>query len=224
MNIQDQVKVLVENNSPKEQIYLDLLQKGFTVKEIELALKSVTKRNIDIQSQSITLIIFFGAISIGLAAISFIASNWNRFGDVGKVGVISIGLLIAYIGAIYTGRIGLSRVYNGLILLAQLIFGAGVFLMENIASIQFAFQVNIMIWLIGVLLAAYMIKTVIFKWIILVLNLVLILSITEFFYTYDWYQKDYQMYAVLGIILATELFYYLLTRFKKIDYNQYLYD
>ena len=224
MNIQDQVKVLVENNSPKEQIYLDLLQKGFTVKEIELALKSVTKRNIDIQSQSITLIIFFGAISIGLAAISFIASNWNRFGDVGKVGVISIGLLIAYIGVIYTGRIGLSRVYNGLILLAQLIFGAGVFLMENIASIQFAFQVNIMIWLIGVLLAAYMIKAVIFKWIILVLNLVLILSITEFFYTYDWYQKDYQMYAILGIILATELFFYLLTRFKKIDYNQYLYD
>jgi len=145
MTIQEQVKVLVDQNSTEEEIYLDLLQKGFKVSEIELALRLANRNELDIQSRGITLLALFGAISIGLAAISFIASNWNAFGDFGKIGVISGGLLLAYSGAIYTKLNRLTRVYTGLLLLAQLIFGAGVFLIGEIVSIQIAAQISILI-------------------------------------------------------------------------------
>lgn len=224
MTIQEQVKILVENKSTDEQIYLDLLQKGFKVIEIEIALKAINKTKIDIQSRGITLIILFGSVSIGLAAISFIASNWSAFGDFGKIGVISGGLLLAYIGAGYTKSIGLSRVYNGLLLLAQLIFGAGVFLIGEIVSIQIAAQISILIWLIGLIWAGYLLQSMILRWLILALGIVSVLGIPEFFYNYDWYRRDYSIYALLAVILAFEIFYYVSRKFKNIDYSQYLYD
>ena len=224
MTIQEQVKVLVENNSTEEEIYLDLLQKGFKVSEIELELKLAKKTKIDIQSRGITLIILFGAISIGLATISFIASNWNAFGDFGKVGVISGGLLLSYVGAIYTQSIGLSRVYNGLLLLAQLIFGAGVFLIGEIVSIQIAAQISILIWAIGVILASYLLQSMILRYLLLALGITSIFGIPEFFYTYDWYRIDYNIYAVFGLIFSAEIFYYVFSKFKDIDYSQNLYN
>lgn len=224
MTIQEQVKVLVDNNSTEEQIYLDLLKKGFKVKEIELAIQSVSKNKIDIQSQGIVLIILFGAISIGLAAISFIASNWNSFGDFGKISIIVIALLLSYIGAIYTQSIGLIRVYNGLLLLAQLIFGAGVFLIGQIVSTQIAIQISFLIWIIGVLGASYLLQSNILRWFMLILNIFFIFSIPEFFYIYDWYRREYIIYAILGVILSLEIFYYINNKFKAIDYSKYLYD
>jgi uncharacterized membrane protein len=224
MTIQEQVKVLVKNNSTEEEIYLDLLQKGFKVNEIELELKLAKKNKLDIQSRGITLIVLFGAISIGLAVISFIASNWNSFGDFGKIGIISGGLLLAYIGAMYTKSVGLSRVYNGLLLLAQLIFGAGIFLIGEIVSIQIAAQISILIWAIGVVWASYLLQSIILRWFVLVLGIASIFGIPEFFYTYDWYRRDYGIYAILALVLALELFYYVFRKFKDIDYSQYLYD
>ena len=224
MNIQEQVKVLVDKNSTEEEIYLDLLQKGFKVSEIELALRLANRNELDIQSRGITLLALFGAISIGLAAISFIASNWNAFGDFGKIVVISVGLLLAYIGAIYTKLNGLTRVYTGLLLLAQLIFGAGVFLIGEIVSIQIAAQISILIWAIGVVWASYLLQSIILRWFVLVLGIASIFGIPEFFYTYDWYRRDYVIYAILALVLALELFYYVFHKFKDIDYSQYLYD
>lgn len=224
MTIQEQVKILVEKQSTEEQIYLDLLQKGFKVGEIELALKAQNKIKLDIQSRGITLIVLFGSVSIGLAALSFIASNWSSFGDFGKLGVILIALLLSYIGAGYTKSIGLSRVYNGLLLLAQLIFGAGVFLIGEIVSVQIAAQISIFIWLIGVIWAGYLLKSVILRWLILALGVASVLGIPEFFYTYDWYRRDYAIYSILGLVLVVEIFYYVFIKFKNIDYSQYLYD
>jgi uncharacterized membrane protein len=224
MTIQEQVKILLEKHSTEEEIYLNLLQKGFKVSEIELALKLAKKIKLDIQSRGITLIVFFGSISIGLAALSFVASNWNAFGDFGKVGVISGGLLLAYVGAIYTQSIGLYRVYNGLLLLAQLIFGAGVFLIGEIVSIQIAAQISILIWTIGVILASYLVQSMILRYLVLALGMASIFGIPEFFYTYDWYRIDYNIYAVLGLILSAEIFYYVFSKFKDIDYSQNLYD
>jgi uncharacterized membrane protein len=224
MNIQEQVKVLVENNSTEEQIYLDLLKKGFKVKDINLAIQSNSKVKVDIQSQSILLIILFGTISIGLAAISFIASNWNYFGDFGKISIIGGGLLLSYTGAIYTQAIGLNRVYNGLLLLAQLIFGAGIFLIGEILSTQIAVQISFLIWTIGVLGASYLLKSNLLRWFILLLTLFIIFSIPEFFYIYDWYRREYIIYAVLGIILSIEICYYVSKKFISIDYSKYLYD
>jgi uncharacterized membrane protein len=224
MTIQEQVKLLVEKNSTEEEIYLDLLQKGFKISEIELALKLSKKNKLDIQSRGITLIILFGSVSIGLAALSFIASNWNAFGDFGKVGVIIGGLTIAYLGAIYTQFIGLSRVYNGLLLVAQLIFGAGVFLISEIVSVQIAAQISILIWAIGVILASYLVQSIILRYLVLALGIASIFGIPEFFYTYDWYRIDYNLYAVLGLIFSAEIFYYIFSKFKDTDYSQHLYD
>jgi|688.fasta_scaffold09405_8 uncharacterized membrane protein len=224
MLTQEQVKILVENNYTEEEIYLDLLQKGFKVREIELELKLATRKKLDIQSRVITLIILFGSISIGLAAVSFIASGWDVFGDFGKIAIICSSLLLSYIGAIYTKSIGLSRVYNGLLLLAQLIFGAGIFLIGEIVNIKIAFQISFLVWAIGVVCASYLLKSNILRWFMLILILFSIFGIPEFFYTYDWYRIDYNIYAILGLILSFEIFYYVFIKFKNIDYSKYLYD
>jgi uncharacterized membrane protein len=224
MNIQEQVKILVEKQSTDEQIYLDLLQKGFKVSEIEIALKAQNKIKLDIQSRGITLIVLFGSVSIGLAALSFIASNWSSFGEFGKLGVIVIALLLSYIGAGYTKSIGLARVYNGLLLLAQFIFGAGVFLIGEIVSVQIAAQISILIWTIGVFWAGYLLQAFIIRWLIFVLGIATVLGIPEFFYTYDWYRRDYGIYSILGLILVVEIFYYVSRRLNNIDYSKYLYD
>ena len=224
MTIQEQVKILVDKNSTEEQIYLDLLQKGFKIKEIELAIQATHKSKIDIQSQGIVLIVLFGSISIGLAAISFIASNWNYFGDFGKIGVITGGLLLAYGGAVYTQSIGLVRVYNGLLLLAQLVFGAGVFLIGEILSTQIAIQISFLIWIIGVVVASYLLQSSVLRWFMLMLSIVFIFSIPEFFYIYDWYRREYIIYSILGLILSFEIFYYVANKLKGIDYSKYLYD
>ena len=118
----------------------------------------------------------------------------------------------------------MSRVYNGLLLLAQLIFGAGVFLIGEIVSIQIAPQISILIWAIGVILAAYLLKAIVLRWLMLALGIASILGIPEFFYTYDWYRRDYGIYAILALVLALELFYYVFSKFKDIDYSKYLYD
>jgi uncharacterized membrane protein len=224
MTTQQQVKELVDKRANTEEIYLELLQKNITVKEIQQALKDIEKPHFDIQSQGITIIILFGAISIGLAAISFIASNWSAFGDIGKISIISIGLTLSYIGAYFANKAKLIRVYTGLILLAQLILGAGIFLIGEIVNIDIAWPINFLIWGIGVFIAVYWLKSRVLSGGLTLLGIISVLGIPDFFVNYDWYRRGYLIYAILALIFAITLYWYIIKKLKQDDFSQYSFD
>ena len=224
MTTQQQVKELVEKRATTEEIYLELLQKNITVKEIQQALKDIEKPHFDIQSQGITVIILFGAISIGLAAISFIASNWSIFEDIGKVSIISMGLALSYLGAYFAHKAKLIRVYNGLIILAQLIFGAGVFLIGEIVNIDIAWQISFLIWGMGVFMAVYWLQSRVLSWGYTLLVIISVLGIPDFFNNYDWYRREYLVYAILALIVSIKLYWYIAKKLKQDDFSQYSFD
>ena len=224
MTTQQQVKELVEKRATTEEIYLELLQKNITVKEIQQALKDIEKPHFDIQSQGITVIILFGAISIGLAAISFIASNWSIFEDIGKVSIISMGLALSYLGAYFASKAKLIRVYNGLIILAQLIFGAGVFLIGEIVNIDIAWQISFLIWSMGVFVAVYWLQSRILSLGLALLGIISVLGIPDFFDNYDWYRREYLVYAILALIISTQLYWYIAKKLKQEDFSRYSFD
>jgi uncharacterized membrane protein len=224
MTIHQQVKALVDKGANTEETYLELLQKNITVKEIQQALKDIEKPHFDIQSQGITVIILFGTISIGLAAISFIASNWSIFEDIGKVSIISIGLALSYLGAYFATKAKLIRVYNGLLILAQLIFGAGVFLIGEIVNIDIAWQISFLIWSIGVFIAVYWLQSRVLSWGYTLLVIISVLGIPDFFNNYDWYRREYLVYAILALIVSIKLYWYIAKKLKQDDFSQYSFD
>jgi uncharacterized membrane protein len=224
MTIHQQVKALVDKGANTEEIYLGLLQKNITVKEIQQALKDIEKPHFDIQSQGITVIILFGAISIGLAAISFIASNWSVFEDIGKVSIISMGLALSYLGAYFASKAKLIRVYNGLLILAQLIFGTGVVLIGEIVNIDIAWQISFLIWSIGVFIAVYWLQSRVLSWGYTLLVIISVLGIPDFFNNYDWYRREYLVYAILALIVSIKLYWYIAKKLKQDDFSQYSFD
>ncbi|MDD2615478.1 MAG: DUF2157 domain-containing protein [Methanosarcina sp.] len=93
-----------------------------------------------------------GAILIGIGAILFVASNWEKIGDTVKV------LLLAgsTVGIHYTGyRLKYEnrkypRLGSALLLLSALLFGASLFLIAQIYNINANNSTLVLVWLLGV--------------------------------------------------------------------------
>ncbi len=93
-----------------------------------------------------------GAILIGLGAILFVASNWEKIGDTIKV-LLLVG---STVGIHYTGyhlkyeSQKYSRVGSALLFLSALFFGASVFLIAQIYNVNADNSTLVLIWLLGV--------------------------------------------------------------------------
>jgi uncharacterized membrane protein len=93
-----------------------------------------------------------GAILIGIGAILFVASNWEKIGDTVKVlllvgstvGIHYAGYLLKYEKQKY------PRLGSALILLSALLFGASFFLIAQIYNINANNSTLVFIWVLGV--------------------------------------------------------------------------
>lgn len=98
-----------------------------------------------------------GAILIGIGAILFMASNWEKIGNTVKV-LLLVG---STIGIHYSGyhlkyeSQKYSRLGSALILLSALFFGASLFLIAQIYNINANNSTLVLIWIIGVLPLIY---------------------------------------------------------------------
>lgn len=93
-----------------------------------------------------------GAILIGIGAILFVASNWERLGNSIKVLLLvgsTIGIHYAGYHFKYETR-KYPRLGSALILLSALFFGASFFLMAQIYNINANNSTLVLIWIIGV--------------------------------------------------------------------------
>ncbi len=102
-----------------------------------------------------------GAILIGIAAISFIALNWNEIPSLLKVAI----LLLSTAAALYSGytlgyeKQNLPRVGQSLLFLGALLWGATVFLTAQIYNVNANAHWLILVWFLGTLPLAYVLAS-----------------------------------------------------------------
>ncbi len=105
----------------------------------------------------ILAILTIGSILVGLGIISFIASNWKEIGDGLKLSILAAGFL----GFASAGRV-LEKEYprtgRSLSYISVLVFGAGIFLVEQMYNISIHFSKSFLLWALGTLPMAYVLK------------------------------------------------------------------
>jgi len=105
----------------------------------------------------IRIILAVGAVLVGLGILSFIASNWQEIGKSLKLAILAAGFL----GFAWAGR-RLEKEYPrtslSLSYISILIFGAGIFLIEQMYNISMHFSKSFLLWSLGTLPMAYVLK------------------------------------------------------------------
>ena len=103
-----------------------------------------------------------GAVLLGIGAILFVASNWEKLPNLIKV-LLLLGFTFGtyYLGYMFRyQKQNLPKVGSSLILLGALLFGATVFLVAQMYHINANSHVLLLVWLMGILPLVYALKTV----------------------------------------------------------------
>ncbi|MCM2563502.1 DUF2157 domain-containing protein [Lutimaribacter sp. EGI FJ00015] len=105
-----------------------------------------------------TLLVIFGVLCLGLAAITFVAANWPDIPRPARLALIGGTLWAAWIGTIWAGRRGALRWFEGLSLLACALYGAAIMLVAQLYHIQGAPVDAVWLWALGTLIAAALLR------------------------------------------------------------------
>ena len=122
----------------------------------------------EVQKLSFTkTLLYVGTILIGAGVLSFIASNWDEIGRIVKFLVI-IALFVACNFAGYKMEKNFPKTSRALYYLGCLVFGAGIFLVEQMFHLGTNSQNAFLWWSLGILPLAWVIRD---KWILLASSL-----------------------------------------------------
>lgn len=102
-----------------------------------------------------------GSILLGIGAILFIASNWEKMPDIGKTIVLVLSTFAAYyVGYLFRyQKQNLPKVGAALMFLGALLFGATVILVSQIYNLNANTHVLVLIWLLGILPLVYVLRS-----------------------------------------------------------------
>jgi len=108
----------------------------------------------------ITTLSVLGAVLAGVGVILFVAANWSTIPVWGKLAVIFIPMAACYVlGYLLRYERGdFPRVGAGFILLGAILFGAGIFLIAQIYHLSVHFANGPLVWGLGVLPLAYLLR------------------------------------------------------------------
>jgi len=108
----------------------------------------------------ITALSILGSVLAGVGVILFVAANWSAIPVGGKLALIFVPLVASYgLGYLLRYERGdFPRVGAGFILLGGLLFGAGIFLIAQIYHLSVHFANGPLIWGLGVLPLAYLLR------------------------------------------------------------------
>lgn len=107
----------------------------------------------------IKILVTIGSILIGLGILSFVASNWPHMGKILKISVI-VGALGLSMLASFKLEKPYPKTSKSLLYLSSLIYGAGIFLIEQIFNIGGNYSSAFFLWSIGVLAVGILLKEV----------------------------------------------------------------
>jgi uncharacterized membrane protein len=107
----------------------------------------------------IRVLVTLGGVLIGLGFLTFIATNWDLFNRWVKL-LIILGSLDISLGASYWTMKKNRLTSLGLMYLSALIYGAGIFLVEQIFFINLSLSTGFFVWAVGVFLLSSIHKDV----------------------------------------------------------------
>lgn len=154
----DYTKTSLSEGKSKEDIYKNLLNKGWTLKTIQDSFAAIDQKEDkeDTQKKTIKIIVVAGAILITAGIFSFIASNWQGIGPSLKVTIIVISMIVAYsLGWYFKEKLGLKKTGGALILLGSLIYGGGIFLVAQIYHIRVNWPDGFILWMLGTIIMTF---------------------------------------------------------------------
>ena len=161
-NQTEQIKLALDRGESKEEIYKKLLDQGWKLNSIQEAFFKIDfkKQDTDTQKRTIRIVVTIGAILIGLGFFSFIAANWNNIADFIKVGIIISAMLASYaLSWILRKSKEHEKTADALLLLANIIYGAGIFLIAQIFNIRANWPDGFILWMIGTIAMAFAVKS-----------------------------------------------------------------
>ena len=158
-----------------------------------------------VHGRVVTILAILGSVLVGLGVILFFAANWDAIPKTAKLALIMIGIPAAYATGYWLKyHRGYERVGTAVLLLAAIIYGAGIHLVAQ----AYNFPVNdpnlLAFWFLGVIPLAYLTRSPS----ILVLAIGLFLSAVGFRFQ-DWLNGSgegiaitaFALYLVLGLMI-----------------------
>lgn len=143
-----------------------------------------------------------GSLLLGFGVLSFIASNWEYMNRPVKL-IVIVGFLVAFnLGAYFT-RKTYPKTSAALLYVGALIYGAGIFLIEQMFHLSSAAQYSFFLWATGLIPLVLLTRDKILSTFTLVLYIIWLFTGTFDFSQFPWYG-----------ILITLPYYYLWHRFK----------
>jgi uncharacterized membrane protein len=106
-----------------------------------------------------TFVILAGIICLGFGAISFIAANWDVIPRLARVGIIFGAMWAAWAGAFWAAWRRHPWVYECLILLACILYGASIMLIAQLYHIQGSAEDAVLMWAVGTLIGAVLTRS-----------------------------------------------------------------
>src|SRR3989338_4005274 len=102
-----------------------------------------------------------GSILLGIGAILFIASNWQKLPDIAKTLILVLSTFAAYyLGYLFRyQKQNLPKVGAALMFLGALLFGATVILVAQIYNLNANTHILVLIWLVGILPLVYVLQS-----------------------------------------------------------------
>ena len=112
------------------------------------------------QGRLVTGLSIIGAVLVGLGVIFFFASNWDGIGRWPKLGIILGAIVFAHgLGYYLRYHRDYRRFGSAMVLLACLIYGAGVHLVGQVYNVDVNDPRLILFWFLGVLPLVYIVKS-----------------------------------------------------------------
>ncbi len=140
-------------------------EKGLLTAKKAAELRANLHTDKDIPNRALAIFSSIGAILVGLGVILFVSSNWDQMTPTLKVIILMAGML----GTGFTGYwLQYMKDYEKTGLALQfvnvLIFGASIFLVAQIYHLQLTYWWGALLWLIGTLYMAYVLKSRMHIW------------------------------------------------------------
>ena len=133
----------------------------------------------DIKKSNLRLILFVaGGILLGLGLVSFIAAHWHELDKVFRVCILSAGYVSSLAAYYFFGMSG-TKSGKAFLLLASVIFGAGIYLITRMYNYKIAKSALIGWWLIQVLITALITRDVWQLFLSQVLSLIYLIAVNS---------------------------------------------
>jgi len=156
------VKNSLAQGKPKEEIYKELLSKGWTIEIIQESISTLTQaeKKEEASKKTIHIILTIAAVLVGAGIFSFIAANWEMMSRLGKMIIILVSMLGSYGAGWYLKEQGnYLKTGEALILLGSIIYGAGIFLVAQMFDIRANWPDGFILWMIGVIAIAFALES-----------------------------------------------------------------